>query len=114
MTTATQAEFARQMNWNRSSVTRAKNNGRLVMSGDLVDVEASLQRLEKTASRIDVAERHAADREAKQTTPPTPPMPQAATTDKKDEEIGYSYQAARAVKERYAALQAKADYEQSI
>ncbi len=66
MSAVTQAEFARQINWNRSSVTRAKIAGRLVMEGKLVNVEASLARLEKTAERIDVAERHASERAEKQ------------------------------------------------
>jgi hypothetical protein len=60
---ATQAQFAALMGWNRSTVTRAKQAGRLVMVGSLVDVEASRARLADTAGmRFDVAERHAAAR----------------------------------------------------
>ena len=128
MSTATQADFARLMGVNRSTVTRTwKQAGRLVMVGDLVDVEASRARILATAdlARSDVAERHAAERGAvvgqgvetvkvgagdtatarSEALPPTTP-----TID----HIGNSYQAARAVKEKYAALSAKAEYERLI
>lgn len=49
MTTETRADFARRMGWNRSSVTRAVKDGRVVLAGDLVDVEASLQKIEALA-----------------------------------------------------------------
>jgi hypothetical protein len=122
MTTATQAEFARLMGVNRSTVTRTwKQAGRLVMDGDLVDVEASRARIKATAdpTRVDVAERHAEYRGqevgAGDTAPavdPTPRSPSAAPS--APDAVGNSYQAARAVKEKYAALKAKADYEQQI
>lgn len=127
-TTATQADFARLMGVNRSTVTRTwKQAGRLVMVGDLVDVEASRARILATAdlARSDVAERHAAERGAavgqgveavkvgagdtatarSEALPPTTPA---------IDHIGNSYQAARAVKEKYAALSAKAEYERLI
>ena len=63
MNLETKAEFARRLNWNRSSVTRAAQAGRLVMVGSLVDIEASLARLKATeGGRTDVAARHAAER----------------------------------------------------
>lgn len=63
MTLETKAAFARRLNWNRSTVTRAAQAGRLVMVGSLVDVEASLARLQSTeGGRADVAARHAAER----------------------------------------------------
>jgi DNA-binding protein Fis len=132
MSTATQADFARLMGVNRSTVTRTwKQAGRLVMVGDLVDVEASRARILATAdlARSDVAERHAAQRGAvvgqgvetvsvgagdtatatatarSEAPPPTIPA---------IDHIGNSYQAARAVKEKYAALSAKAEYERLI
>lgn len=132
MTAATQAEFARLMGVNRSTVTRTwKQAGRLVMVGELVDVEASRARILATAdlARSDVAERHAAERGAvvgqgvetvkvgagdtaiatatarSEALPPTTPA---------IDHIGNSYQAARAVKEKYAALSAKAEYERLI
>jgi phage terminase Nu1 subunit (DNA packaging protein) len=50
MTTETRAEFARRLGWNRSSVTRAVQDGRVVLIGDLVDVDASLAKIEALAS----------------------------------------------------------------
>lgn len=61
----TQAEFARLQGWNRSTVTRLKQAGRLVLDGyGHVDVAASLDRIRETGGmRFDVAERHAAQRD---------------------------------------------------
>jgi hypothetical protein len=59
----TQAQFAAAQGWHRSTVTRLKQAGRLVMQGSRVDVAASLARIEETGGmRFDVAERHAANR----------------------------------------------------
>lgn len=70
MTLENKAAFARRLNWNRSTVTRAAQAGRLVMSGNLVNVEASLARLKATeAGRTDVSARHAAEREQSGATP---------------------------------------------
>lgn len=130
MSTLTQADFARLMGVNRSTVTRTwKQAGRLVMVGDLVDVEASQARIVATAdlTRSDVAERHAAERgaavgqgvetvkvgagdTAAAHSKASPAAPAAPAID----HIGNSYQAARAVKEKYAALSAKAEYERVI
>ena len=61
-----QAAFAARMGWNKSTVTRLKQHGRLVMDGSRVDVEASIKRIEETGGmRDDVAERHAAARAGK-------------------------------------------------
>lgn len=113
MTTITRAEFARQMGVNKSTVTRWAEKGQIVLSGSGVDVEASRQRLHETGgARPDVANRHAVARGkavgAVET--PAPPTPPSSTEDK----VGNSYQAARAVKEKYAALAAKLDYERSL
>ena len=63
MTLENKAAFARRLGWNRSTVTRAAQAGRLVMQGPLVDVEASLARIKATeGGRPDVAARHAAER----------------------------------------------------
>ena len=79
-----QAEFARQAGYARSYVTQLKQSGRLVMDGKLVIVDQSLARI-------------------------------AATKDpNRDDVTGDSFQSARATKEKYHALQAKADYEKSI
>jgi len=130
MTTATQADFARLMGVNRSTVTRTwKQAGRLVMVGDLVDVEASQARILATAdlARSDVSTRHAETRGAAigqgiapikvgvDDTPPTATeKPATPPIDRPHDAIRNSYQAARAVKEKYAALSAKAEYERVI
>lgn len=60
----TQAAFAAAQGWNRSTVTRLKQAGRLVMEGARVDPVASLVRIRETGGmRFDVAERHAAQRD---------------------------------------------------
>lgn len=73
----TQAEFAARQGWHRSTVTRLKQAGRLVMQGARVDAAASLARIEETGGmRFDVAERHAAQR-AQQEAQKTPAAPSA-------------------------------------
>lgn len=63
MTTLSQSDYAKRKGWNRSTVTRLKQAGRLVMVDGLVDVEATEARLADTAGgRDDVAARHAAGR----------------------------------------------------
>lgn len=67
MTVVTQSEFARLKGWNKSTVTRAKQAGRLVMVSGLVDVEATEARLAASSGgRDDVAARHAAARGAQE------------------------------------------------
>lgn len=68
----TRAEFARQMDVHRSSVTRWAEAGRLVLLTDgSVDAEASRQRILATSGgRDDVAARHAAGRMAPPTAQP--------------------------------------------
>ena len=108
MTTAvTQAEFARMQGWRKSYVTKLKQEGRLVLDdAGRVLVKESLARIEATRdpNRDDVARRHAERREAAAQVAPTAMDDRAAST----------YQQSRAVKERYLALQAKAEYEQRI
>ena len=117
MSVATRAEFARLMGVNKSTVTRWAEKGQIVLASGQVDVEASQQRLRDTGgARPDVAERHAAGRGAAVPGPQpgarvgagdtAPPAP--------DERVGNTYQAARAVKEKYAAMQAKLDYEKAV
>lgn len=76
MTTETRAAFARRMAGhmgravNRSTVKRWADAGRIVMAGDLVDVEASLAQLGGTqGGRQDVADRHAQEAAEKATAP---------------------------------------------
>jgi len=105
MTTVSQAEFARMEGKARSYITALKGAGRLVMTEDgKVDVEASRARIAGTSdpNRDDVTQRHAENRQAA-------PV-EASQSDK----IGSSYQAARAVKEKFSAMQAKLEYERAI
>ncbi|MGE4340205.1 MAG: hypothetical protein AB7E55_30270 [Pigmentiphaga sp.] len=63
MTLESKAAFARRLGVNKSTITRAAQAGRLVMDGDLVDIEASLTRWHATkGGRTDVEERFAAQR----------------------------------------------------
>lgn len=110
----TQAEFARLQGVARSYVTKLKAAGRLVLTDDgLVDVEASRARIAATAdpNRDDVAQRYAEARHNSQTPPPKPPAPPGPPS---ADTIGNSYQAARAVKEKFAAMTAKLEYERAI
>lgn len=105
MTTATQSEFAALLGKDKSYVTRLKQAGRLVLAADgRVEVEKSLARIAETA---DPGKDHVAERFAAQRAEP-PRAPQA------QEAVGNSYQAARAVNEKYKALSAKAEYERAI
>jgi len=104
VSTATQAEFARLIGVQKSYVTKLKEQGRLVMSDDgkLVDVEASKQRIQQTAdpNRDDVSQRFERKKNP--------------DSGRQSGDVGNSYQAARAVKEKYSAMQAKLDYEKAI
>ena len=97
----TQSAYADHRGVTRSYVTKLKQEGRLVIGADgLVDVAASDAQVDRTADpgRDDVAQRHQQARGAQ-------PAP---------DPVGGSYQAARAVKERFAALEAKRAYEQAM
>lgn len=101
MQAVNQSEFAKLMGWDRSYVTKLKKSGRLVLDDrGHVLVEASKKRIDETAdpNRDDVKKRHADHRGEE-----SPP--------KQTDSIGSSYQAARAVKERYQAMHAKLEYE---
>jgi hypothetical protein len=60
MTTESQSQFAERLGVHRSSVTRAKQDGRLVLVGKLVDVEASLIAMRATQGNLPA---HEANRE---------------------------------------------------
>ncbi len=102
MKTATLTEFAKLRDVNKSTVTRWKQSDRLVFTDDdLVDVKASIKRIAETAdpNRDDVARRHAKNK--------------GIEIGSEEAQSG-DYQKARVKKEKYHALQAKADYEKSI
>ncbi|WP_288843519.1 hypothetical protein [uncultured Deefgea sp.] len=100
-----QAEFARQQGWAKSYVTKLKLEGRLVMDGDKVDVAASRAKIAASAdpNRDDVRQRHANERGNER-----------GSESPSDNKAGSSYQNSRAVKERFAALTAKMEYEIAI
>lgn len=109
----TQAEFARQLGVAKSYITALKAKDRLVLTADgKVDPQASLARIQATAdpNRDDVTQRHAAARPAARSSAPKPPAAPQAPESPTEPDIGHSYQAARAVKERYAAMTARLQY----
>lgn len=125
MSTLTQAAFARHLNVRPSYVKKLKDTGRLVMVSDtLIDVEASEARIRETADpgKVAVAERHAAKRAgqaaAAMETKAGPRVDgqkmEKTASQEMAEKTSSTYQQSRAVKERYNALQAKADYEAFI
>lgn len=81
MTLESRAAFARRLGVNKSTITRAFQAGRLVMQGNLVDIEPSLARWHATkGGRDDVAERFAAQRGQDIPTQPYPyPAEESAT-----------------------------------
>lgn len=114
-------EFARLRGIKGSYVTQLKKEGRLVLTDDgkRVRVAESIALIESTRNPAmqAVADRHAANRASKAAPadadagfvpPSAPEAPDGA------EKIGNTYQAARAVKERYHAMAAKRDYEVSV
>lgn len=121
--TAALGAFARIAGYKPSYITQLKRDGRLVLTDDgkAVQVAASLARIAETRdpSKAGVADRHASARAAAQAGPAPAAEPEAASTapkmpDPGMDKVGNSYQAARAVRERYEALRAKLSYEQSI
>jgi hypothetical protein len=83
-----QAEFARLINASRSYITQLKKSGRLVLTdGGLVLANESKARIKETAD------------------------PAKDGTIKSIDQVGNSYAAARAVKERYQAMLSKLQYE---
>lgn len=118
MTTLTQAAFARHLGVVKSYVTLLKQQGRLVMTDDgKVDVEASEAKIKATEDpgKDAVAARHSKNRKIGQgdATVDGKKSEKTASQDMA-EKTSATYQQSRAVKERYNALQAKADYEAFI
>lgn len=113
MTTLTQAQFARHLGVDRAHITRLKQAGRLVLTpAGQVDVEASEARIAATSdpAKAPVAERHAAGRAA------AVDGATAAKTagEQMSDKVTATFQQSRAVRERYGALKAKAEYEAMI
>lgn len=108
-TLVTQVEFAKMEDRGKSYITKLKQAGRLVMEGDKVNVEASRARIAATAdpNRDDVKQRWEEQRREEQYWEEQRNNPETV-------KIGNRYQAARAVKEKFAAMSAKLDYERAI
>jgi hypothetical protein len=128
-TTLGKKEFADYLGQAPSHVTKLIKDGRVVLTGQgrtaRVKVAESLALIEQTGgSRPDVAQRHLQQRAANAKTQQSQgnhadhseKIERGATvqTDGGSDRIGSSYQTARAVKEKYAALTAKAEYEALI
>lgn len=117
MSTATQTEFAGRIGVAKSYVTKLKQLGRLVMAdGGLVDVEASLDLLQKTRDESKPSHLNLGNA-GHQSAPASPrlaavPAEEAPVQEQPSPEE-MNYQQARSVKERYQALAARRDYEQS-
>lgn len=120
--TVTFAGLARILGVKPQAVTALRHAGRLVLTddGQRVLVEASQQRLAATAdpSKAGVVARHAAARQSKvgegaAQPPVAPPAPTHAASEPGDR-IGNTYQASRAVRERYLAMEAKRAFEVAI
>lgn len=123
--TASLREFATLAGFKPSYITQLKSDGRLVLTADgrRVHVAESLARIEATRdpAKAAVAARHAAARSGVAGVAATPlgiaapepthaaPAPDPDTAAR----AGSTYQSARAVRERFLALQAKLDYEQA-
>ena len=118
MTTATQSEFAALVGKDKSYVTRLKQAGRLVITADgLVDVEKSKNLIAMTAdpsrrdavvSRENVGAASTGSGQAHES-----PAPGRAAPSPQESQIGNSFQAAKAVNEKYKALTAKLEYERA-
>lgn len=110
MTTETRADFARRMNWHRSSVTRAIDAGRIVLDGELVNVEASLEKLKLSGSSEPHHLAHAAHLEEQRQAQAAPPeQPEARAT---IDELNLRIKAADADKREHEADIARMDREQ--
>lgn len=70
-TIETQSDFARRMGLAKSRITALKQAGRLVMEGERVNVEASIERIRNTRSVVH-------DDQAKTVAPPTEPPQESA------------------------------------
>lgn len=124
MVMESKSAFAARLGEAPSYVTKLKDDGRLVLSADgkMVDVAASLRLIEQTAgNRQDVTDRWKNARSAKSIGDMAADIPGHEKTPQRPtaqadaaEKIGSSLQAFRAVKEKYAAMTAKVEYEKLI
>lgn len=115
MSLMSQAEFARHIGKTPGYITQQKASGRIVMQGRMVNVEETIKLIAETSdpSKAGVADRHAQEREQKQTSQPIS-GPAGQVLDDITGKAGSAYQQARAMKEKYAAMQAKIAYEKEV
>jgi len=103
----TRAQFARRLGVARSLITKWVADGRIVLFDDMIDVEASQQRIKDTVgNRPDVAARHAVNRAAGKQIAAQAPTP-AAT----ENEIGRGGTRVDHQTRKEAALADKAEME---
>ena len=115
MSLMSQADFARHIGKTPGYITQQKDAGRIVMQGRMVNVEESVKLLDETRdpSKIGVVERHDREREQKQASQPVSGTA-GHLLDDMTGKAGSAYQQARAMKEKYAAMQAKIAYEKEV
>ena len=123
MTHETRADFARRVGWNKSSVTRAAQDGRVVVEGGLVNVEASLEKINALASPYAHHRAHAQQlaevREQKRITPSAveaalramAPLPDTLPAGESIEELNRRLKKAEADKREHEADMARMERE---
>lgn len=105
----TKADYARRKNWNRSTVTRLVQSGRLVETADgKIDVAASEVRYAATESRDDMAAHHAAGRGD---APASAASAAAPAGDPALDKLGNSLQAVKLANAKIEFMRKKAEYE---
>lgn len=115
MTTMSKSQFAEHINRVPGYITQLKDAGRLVMDGDKINVEESIRLIEATRepSQALRADLHQQDRDRKA----APGYVSGAERPGLDEitgKAGSAFQQARAMREKYAAMQAKISYEKEV
>lgn len=115
MSLMSQSEFARHIGKTPGYITQQKDAGRIVMQGRMVNVEETIKLMDETKdpSKAGVADRHDREREQKQIAPAAYGQ-NAHVMDDITGKAGSAYQQARAMKEKYAAMQAKIAYEKEV
>ena len=117
MTVVNQSQFAALQGFSVGYVTKLKQQGRLVLTREgKVDVEASVRRIRDTEdpNRSEVRARWRAERPAPVNSAVTSDIAPGADAETSGDGSEMNYQDARAMKERFLALQAQADYQRSV
>lgn len=104
-----QAQFARHIGVTPGYVSELKRSGRLVMVDELVDVQRSIDRIDATKKHPGSSSRIMPRSDLPPEQPRTAPSPSSTADDASPD-----YQHARALREHYNALTAKAEYEERI